>query len=79
MQILFIVKDNEFADYNLVVKSGVYEDVALLGICDRLGRGFKSNEEITREENNINIFKERCENYIEKRKRMFKEYNIPEE
>lgn len=79
MQILFIVKDNEFADYNLVVKSGIYEDIALLGICDRLGRGFKSLEEIAREENNINIFKERCENYIEKRKRMFNKYNIPEE
>ncbi|MEG1255855.1 HDIG domain-containing metalloprotein [Clostridium sp.] len=78
MQILFIIKNNEFADFNLVVKSGCIEDIGLLGICDRLGRGPKSEEDIKKEEGNIEIFLERCNNYIKQRERMAKQYNMPE-
>lgn len=78
MQILFVVKNNEFADLNRVVKSGYVEDIGLLGICDRLGRGPKTEEEVRKEERNIEIFLERCQNYIDKRKRMAETYNLPE-
>ncbi len=78
MQILFVVKNNEFADLNRVVKSGYIEDIGLLGICDRLGRGPKTEEEVRKEERNIEIFLERCQNYIDKRKRMAETYNLPE-
>ena len=78
MQILFVVKNNEFADLNRVVKSGYIEDIGLLGICDRLGRGPKTEDEVRKEERNIEIFLERCQNYIDKRKRMAETYNLPE-
>lgn len=63
MQVLHVVKDNEFADYDLILKSGFYRDVALLGLCDRLGRGQKTQEEIEKEEKNIETFIRKCENY----------------
>lgn len=63
MQVLHVVKNNEFADYGLIMESGLFRDVALLGLCDRLGRGPKSQEEIEKEEKNINIFISKCENY----------------
>lgn len=78
MQILFIVKNNEFADFNRVAKSDHVEDIGLLGICDRLGRGPKTKDEIKLEERNIEIFLERCQNYINKRKRMAEIYNLAE-
>lgn len=67
MQILHIVKDNEFADYKLVLESGYYKDIALLGLCDRLGRGSKTEEEIKKEENNIQVFIEKCEKHLSKK------------
>ncbi|MEG0307634.1 MAG: HDIG domain-containing protein [Clostridium sp.] len=77
MQILFIVKNNEFADINRVVSSGCVEDIGLLGICDRLGRGPKSEEEVKKEEANIEIFLKKCNNYIKQRERMAEIYNMP--
>ncbi len=65
MQILFVVKDNGFAEYERIMESGCIEDIGLLGICDRLGRGSMSKEDTRREEKNIEIFLERCDNYID--------------
>ena len=75
MQILFVVKDLEDADYNKIAKSGYIEEVAILGICDRLGRGPITQEKVDEEERNIEIFLERCNNYIEKKKKMAEKYN----
>lgn len=74
MQILFVVKNNEFVDYNLIMKSGYYNDIALLGICDRLGRGLKSKEDIQKEYDNIRIFKERCKAYEDRMRRIQEKY-----
>lgn len=63
MQVLHVVKNNGFEDYDLIMESGFYKDVALLGLCDRLGRGPKSEEEIQNEEKNIEIFIRKCESY----------------
>lgn len=75
MQILFVVKDLEYADYNKIAKSGYIEEVATLGICDRLGRGPMTKEKVAEEERNIEIFLEKCNNYIEKKKKMAEKYN----
>lgn len=77
MQILFVVKDLEYADFNKIAKSGYVEEIAVLGICDRLGRGTMSQEKVAEEERNIEIFLEKCNNYIEKRRRIAEKYNVP--
>lgn len=66
MQILFVVKDLEFANYDKITKSGYIEEIAILGICDRLGRGPMLPEKIEEEERNIEIFLKKCNNYIAK-------------
>lgn len=75
MQILFVVKDLEYADYNRIAKSGYIEEIAILGICDRLGRGPMTEEKIKEEEDNIKIFLEKCNKYIERQKIMAEKFN----
>lgn len=53
MQILFVVKDLPFADVKSMREQVDINDVALLGLCDRLGRGKVDVEE---EKHNIEIF-----------------------
>lgn len=57
MQILFVVKDMSFSDISKMKKEVDIEEVALLGLCDRLGRGGAIRSE---EEENIRIFIEKC-------------------
>ncbi len=57
MQILFVVKSLPFADVkNMKQQVSIY-DVALLGLCDRLGR---LDADKKKEEENIRIFLEKC-------------------
>ncbi len=56
MQILFVVKDMSFANVKAMEKDISADKVALLGICDRLGRGNDTEEAIKMEEENIKIF-----------------------
>lgn len=57
MHILFVVKDLPFGDVDALVKEADIEEVALLGMCDRLGRlGVKREEE----EENISVFIKKC-------------------
>ncbi len=53
MQILFVVKKMPFADIKGMKRDTDVEEVALLGLCDRMGRGKKNQKE---EENNIKSF-----------------------
>jgi len=53
MQILFVVKDLPFADIRAMKEQTNIDDVALLGLCDRLGRG---NVDVKKEEESILIF-----------------------
>lgn len=57
MQILFVVKDMQFAQISEMKKEVDIEEVALLGLCDRLGRGGAIRAD---EEENIRIFIEKC-------------------
>jgi putative nucleotidyltransferase with HDIG domain len=57
MQILFVVNSLPFADVNTMKKQTDINEVALLGLCDRLGR-LGANR--SQEENNIKIFIQKC-------------------
>jgi putative nucleotidyltransferase with HDIG domain len=64
MQILFVVKDLEFADLaGMATEISVYE-MTLLSLCDRLGRGSLPQEKIEKECENIRIFLRKCEEYL---------------
>lgn len=56
MHILFVVKDLPFANIEEMKKQTDIDEVALLGLCDRLGRGKVDRE---KEEENIKIFKQK--------------------
>lgn len=53
MQILYVSKDLNFADISAMKKDTDVYEVALLGLCDRLGR---TNVDKEKEFNNIDIF-----------------------
>lgn len=57
MQILFVVNDLPFADIKTMKQQVDIKEVALLGLCDRLGRLNKDREQ---EERNIHIFIKKC-------------------
>lgn len=53
MQILFVVKNSQFADIKEMIKQTDINEIALLGFCDRMGR---LNADYDDEKQNINIF-----------------------
>lgn len=57
MQILFVVNDLPFADVEGMNRDADIEDIALLGLCDRLGRTGARREV---EEENIEKFLKKC-------------------
>ncbi|MGE4484723.1 MAG: HDIG domain-containing metalloprotein [Oscillospiraceae bacterium] len=57
MQILFVVNDLPFADVRGMIANTDIEEVALLGLCDRLGRAGCNRR---REEKNIELFLKKC-------------------
>ena len=63
MQILFVIKELPFADIKTMLSEVCLEDIALLSLCDRLGRGNMKNTTISDEEKNVQIFIEKCMNH----------------
>lgn len=57
MQILFVVNDLPFQDIEQMKRQTSVRDVALFGMCDRMGR---LDADKPREEENIRIFLEKC-------------------
>lgn len=57
MQILYVIKELSFADIEGMKKNTDIREVALLGLCDRLGRGKNNGRE---ERENINKFLIKC-------------------
>lgn len=57
MQILFVVKGLPFAEIAKMKSQVPLEEVALLGLCDRLGRGHPVDE--AKERENIRVFLEK--------------------
>lgn len=60
MQILFVVKKMPFADIKGMHSITSFEEIALLGYCDRMGR---TGADTNLEESNINQFLKICSNY----------------
>lgn len=60
MQILFVVKNMPYADIEGMTLHTDINDLALLGLCDRLGRLNVNEKEETE---NINIFLKKVKNY----------------
>ncbi len=57
MQFLFVVNSMKFADIQTMAEQIEIQEVALLGLCDRLGRGRPDEE---KESRNYQIFLEKC-------------------
>lgn len=64
MQILFVTKGLPFADIRRMVSEVSVEEVALLGLCDRLGRGNMTLDKKLVEEKGIITFLEKCHKYL---------------
>ena len=62
MQILYVVKNLPFANIKGMLSQVPLEEIALLSLCDRMGRGEMDNEKILEEEENVRIFIEKCKN-----------------
>ncbi len=57
MQVLFVVKNLPFADIKGIKTDTDIKELALLGLCNRLGR---QGSEKSKEENNIRLFLQKC-------------------
>ncbi|MDR3583875.1 MAG: HDIG domain-containing protein [Desulfosporosinus sp.] len=64
MQILFVTKGLPFADIRKMASEVSIDEVALLGLCDRLGRGNMTLDKRLEEEKSIVIFLEKCHKYL---------------
>ncbi|HBW34228.1 HDIG domain-containing metalloprotein [Desulfosporosinus sp. BICA1-9] len=64
MQILFVTMGLPFADVGRMVSEVPIEEVALLGLCDRLGRGNMTLDKKLEEEKSILTFLEKCNKYV---------------
>lgn len=56
MQILFVIKDMSFVDIASMRKEVDLDEIALLGRCDRMGRGNVERDQVERD---IQLFKEK--------------------
>lgn len=63
MEPLFIIKELPFSNIKGLVNDVPYEEVALLAVCDRFGRGDMSVEKMRDEEKGIEMFVEKCRQY----------------
>jgi len=61
MQILYVVKNLPFADIKSMLAQVSIEEIALLSLCDRLGRGGMDEAGVFKEEENVRIFVKKCE------------------
>ncbi|KXZ39729.1 HDIG domain-containing protein [Alkalithermobacter thermoalcaliphilus JW-YL-7 = DSM 7308] len=61
MQTLFVVKDLPFADIKKMVSEVSIDEIALLSLCDRLGRGQMTDEKMNEERENIKAFLLKCQ------------------
>ncbi|MEA4895546.1 MAG: HDIG domain-containing protein [Oscillospiraceae bacterium] len=57
MQILFVVNELPFADIDGMKQNTDIEEIALLGLCDRLGR---TGRDTKKEEENVKLFLQKC-------------------
>lgn len=61
MQVLFVVKKLPFADIDRMMAEVPLGEIALLSLCDRLGRGDLDEEHIKQEIENLERFLSKCQ------------------
>jgi tRNA nucleotidyltransferase (CCA-adding enzyme) len=64
MQILFVLKDMPFADIDKMAEEVSIDEIALLSLCDRLGRGEMTSEKLRKEEEDVRIFIKKCRKHL---------------
>lgn len=64
MQILFVLKDLPFADIKGMLSEISLEEISLLMICDRTGRGDMDEEKKSEEERDLENFIAKCREFI---------------
>lgn len=65
MQVLFVIKDMPHGNLPKMLEQVDYEEVGLLALADRLGRGKMSEDKEMSEKKNIEIFKSKCKNFLD--------------
>lgn len=63
MQALFVVKDLPFAKIEEMLSQVSLEEIGLLTLCDRLGRGEMTEKKVKEEMDSIERFKNKCKDY----------------
>jgi tRNA nucleotidyltransferase (CCA-adding enzyme) len=64
MQILFVVKGLPFAHIRQMASEVPIEEVALFGLCDRLGRGELTDRKVAEEKESVGLFVKKCEEVL---------------
>jgi putative nucleotidyltransferase with HDIG domain len=67
MQILFVVKDLPYANIEKMMNEVDLEEIGLISLCDRFGRGNMTGEKLAKEKRNVQIFIDKCISYKRKR------------
>lgn len=67
MQPLFVSKNLPFADVNKMSEEIDLDEIALLSLCDRLGRGEMTKEKIEKEKNGVEEFRHKVLENLAKR------------
>ncbi len=65
MQILMVTKDLPFADIRKMVREVPLYEIALLGMCDRMGRGEVTKKMFEDEKRKMQQFIEKCLPYVD--------------
>ncbi|MDD4772698.1 MAG: HDIG domain-containing protein [Eubacteriales bacterium] len=65
MQILYVLRDLPFADIKGMDRSTDIREVALLGLCDRMGR---TNSDRSKEQDNMRLFLKKCNHVLSKKR-----------
>lgn len=65
MEPLFILKELPFSNIKQMLREVPIEEIALLAVCDRLGRGDMSSKKAIDEKRGIEMFVKRCKKYME--------------
>lgn len=60
MQVLFVVKDMPFADITHMLDEVPLDEISLLCLCDRLGRGEMSQAKEEAEQEAVALFRKKC-------------------
>ncbi|MEG0771711.1 HDIG domain-containing metalloprotein [Clostridium sp.] len=69
MQILFVVKELPWQDVEKMNEETSIDEIALLGKCDRMGRGDMNKSNIEKEEKNVKIFLEKSKKKLRNKAR----------